>query len=146
MRTNPYSLTSTGQPQGNDPMRGSLLKRFLFWWLKFFAAYSLGIISCMVLTPVEAELAGIWLWSAYLLAPVGLLLSAVLLWQENDLSFGKSVLSVALWVMAFTPCVLECVCFLWHQSRLGRWRPLWVGFPIGFIGTLGMFFSAQLSI
>ena len=146
MRTNPYPFTSDGQLQGNDPIRGSLLTRFLFWWLKFFAAYFLGIIFCLVLTPAEAGLAGVWLWPAYLMAPVGVLLSAVLLWQGNDLSFGNDILSLVLWFMLLSPCILECIHFVWHESPSGRWRWLWVGFPIGFIGTLGIFFAAQLSI
>ena len=36
--------------------------------------------------------------------------------------------------------------YLVGSPRLRRWRPLWLGFPIGFIGTLGVYYTAAASI
>jgi hypothetical protein len=44
------------------------------------------------------------------------------------------------------PVVSEAAVYFVGTPRVRAWRPLWIGFPIGFVGTLGVYFTAAASI
>lgn len=87
------------------------------------------------------------LWFVYpILAPVGFLLFYLYL-EGAYLPFGGIGLSYWIYFsIGFVPVLMEILAYLMGSPRLRRWRPLWIGFPIGFVGTLGVYYTAAASI
>ena len=116
--------------------------------LKYLGAYLLGIIASMALTPVEMDMGGhVPLWFLYpILAPIGYLLFYFYL-EGAYLPFGGKGLSYWLYfTVGLVPFVMEVLAYFLGSGRLRAWRPLWIGFPIGFVGTLGVYYTAAASI
>lgn len=44
------------------------------------------------------------------------------------------------------PLALEAMAYFLGSRRLRAWRSLWIGFPLGFVGTLGVYYTAAASI
>jgi len=40
----------------------------------------------------------------------------------------------------------ELLVYFTRPSRLRIWRPLWIGFPVGFVGTLGVYYTLLASV
>ena len=87
------------------------------------------------------------LWFLYpILAPIGLLLFYFYL-EGAYLPFGgKGLIYWFFFTVGFVPFVMEVLAYLSRSRRLRAWRPLWIGFPIGFVGTLGVYYTAAASI
>lgn len=80
------------------------------------------------------------------LAPIGCLLFYFYL-EGAYLPFGGKGPSYWFYfTVGFYPFAMELVaCFL-GSRRWWAWRPLWIGFPIGFVGTLGVYDTAAASV
>lgn len=116
--------------------------------LKYLGAYLLGIIAAIALTPVEISLGGhVPLWFLYpILAPIGYLLFYFYL-EGAYLPFGgKGPSYWSYFSVGLGPFVMEVLPRALGARRLRAWRPLWIGFPIGFLGTIGVYYTAAASI
>ena len=145
MSENPYSPTGVdAEPQ---KLRGMSVGSALREILKYLGAYLLGIISSIALTPAEMNLGGAPLWLLYpILAPIGYLLFYFYL-EGAYLPFGGKGLSYWLYcVVGLVLFVMELLAYLLGSRSLLAWRPLWIGFPMGFVGTLGVYYTAAASI
>lgn len=114
---------------------------------KYFGAYLLGILACVMLTPVEFELAGALLLPWYVLLSI----PGYFLWFYWVFSLPLYVQWLWMSVIGLIPFAGAAWMYfgrkdLQRQSRLGSWRPLWICFPIGFVGTLGIYYTASASI
>lgn len=109
----------------------------------YVGAYLLGILTCVLLTPAEVTLAGVSMWPLYPgFACVGFFLYFLYLSPPYAPWTGYWLpLSLAL-----LPVVAEVAVHFLGGKRVKAWRPLWVGFPIGFVGTLGVYYTAAASI
>ena len=113
--------------------------------LTYLGCYLLGIVACILLTPVDLVLAGKALWPLYpVLAPVGFFLYYVYL--TPPYVFGSVTSYWMAGSIALIPILFEIAVRFWRAPRVRSWRPLWIGFPVGFLGTLGVYYTAAASI
>jgi hypothetical protein len=120
-------------------------RRVLRAILKYLGCYLLGILACIILTPVDLILAGKALWPLYpVLAPIGFFFYYFYLTPQYV--FGSVTSYWLVGLIALIPVLFETAAFFWRAPRLRSWRPLWMGFPIGFLGTLGVYYTAAASI
>ncbi len=145
MPDNPYS-----SPTSKDELpagRGLSAAKVVLAILLYVGSYVLGIAACVLFTPVKLELAGAVLWPFYpVLAPIGFFLFYFYL-SGAYLPFGGA--GTSYWIffsIGFVPLVFEVVAYFVRLPVLRACRPLYVGFPIGFVGTLGVYYSAAASI
>lgn len=145
MTENPYS--PSGDSTSSQELAGNSAKSLFREGGQYCAAYLLGIISSIALTPVETTLGGAPLWLVYpILAPIGCLLFYFYL-EGAYLPFGGK--GTSYWwyfTIGLVPFALELAAYFLGSHRLRAWRPLWIGFPMGFVGTLGVYFTAAASI
>jgi hypothetical protein len=115
--------------------------------LKYVGSYILGTVACVLFTPAELEIAGVVLWPYYLVfAAIGFFLFYLYL-SNAYLPFGGS--GASYWVLfsiGFVPLVSEVALHFARMASFRACRPLWIGFPIGFVGTLGVYYTAAASI
>lgn len=113
--------------------------------LKYLACYILGIGACIVFTPVEGELIGKALWPLYpILAPIGFFL--YYLYLDPGYTFGSTLTHWLVGSIGLGPVVSGAAACLTRDRGPRALRPLWIAFPIGFVGTLGVYHSAAASI
>ncbi|MGF1678509.1 MAG: hypothetical protein ACFCUX_04870 [Candidatus Methylacidiphilales bacterium] len=119
-------------------------RRVLLLILQYLGAYLLGILTCILFTPVAFVLAGKALWPFYPFAVIGFLLYYFYLAPQHV--FGPAATYWLAGSIGLVPFVLEAAVYFSRSPRLRAWRPMWIGFPIGFVGTLGVFYTAAASI
>ena len=107
----------------------------------YFVAYLAGIFTCLLYTPVQMKLGAV-LWYP-LVSWIGFFLFYLL--PPQYLVFGDGIVYCLICSMGFLPVVLALATYF-GMIRLKPWRPLWVGLPIGFIGTLGVYYTAAASV
>ena len=146
MAENPYS-PSRVEAEHHDSSgmsAGAVIRETL----KYLGAYLLGIIASIALTPVEMSMGGhAPLWFLYpILAPIGFFLFYFYL-EGAYLPFGGTGPSYwSYFTVGLVPLVMEVLAYSLGSRRLRVWRPLWIGFSIGFVGTLGVYYTAAASI
>ena len=112
---------------------------------KYFGAYLLGILGALILTPASIMLAGTFLVPVYVIGAVpGYVVWFIFVFTEQSFLGLLSIVALA-------PIYGE-----WRLRRaagdeeaflkLVAWRPMWFCFPIGFLGTFGIFFASVSSI
>ena len=145
MTDNPYTPSSADAELTGS--RGLSAAKVILEIVKYVGAYVLGIAACILFTPVGPELAGAVLWPFYLVfAAFGFFLFYFYL-EGAYLPFGGS--GTAYWLLfsiGFIPLVLEAVAYFIRLRHFRACRPLWIGFPIGFVGTLGVYCTGAVSI
>lgn len=139
---NPY------RPSLDDSTRPSIqLRKTITFLVHYLVAYIAGIVACVITTPAETELAGLTMWPLYLfLAPIGVALFYLYL-SGAYLPYGGNGLGY--WIicsLGLVPIVGESLARLAAIRWLRVLRPWWTAFPIGFVGTAGVYFSAAASI
>lgn len=124
--------------------RSSAFSRLLPTVLKSIVAYLLGILVCVLVTDVKLRLAGVELWLWYGMAsPLGVPLYFVAAFQELPTLPFEMWWVIGVLAVAGVP---EAFVFFGGSVTARSWRPLWIGFPIGFVGTLGLYWAGSLSI
>ena len=124
------------------------LRSVLLWGLKCLVSYFAGVVVCVVATPVDVNLGGgILLWflcSGF--AWIGYPLFYLYLEGAYLPHGGQGVAYWSYATVGAVPFLLELLVHLFRKPRWFVWRPLWIGFPIGFVGTLGIYYTAAASI
>ena len=107
--------------------------------------YLLGVILSVLLTPVEIVLVGGQIWP-YLaaFAPVGYVLFYLDL--PPQYVFGSTPFYWGVYALGIAPVLLGLASFFVGKTRLAPWRPLLIGLPLGFVGTLGVYYTIAASI
>lgn len=119
-------------------------RRVLLLLLQYLGAYLLGILTCVLFTPVDLVLAGKALWPFYPFAVIGFILYYFYLAPQHV--FGPATTYWLVGSIGLVPFGFELAVYFSRNPRLRVWRPLWIGFPIGFVGALGVFYTAAASI
>lgn len=144
MAENPYSSPKTSGPTPASQSRFAG-KALVLTILKYVGAYVLGIVACILFTPTDMYLAGTAMWIWYLVAaPIGYLLFYLHLSPQQMFVGGP-----AYWIpfaIGLLPFLGEATAFFRATSGWRKWRPLWIGFPIGFVGTIGIYYGSAASI
>ncbi|MGI9442806.1 MAG: hypothetical protein ACR2N1_10090 [Rubripirellula sp.] len=118
--------------------------KLLLGMLKYLGSYTLGILVAVPLTGLAEnlkgfdEVASLMFWSI-----LGLYFFFTFLISEfADLVF------YAWWALLILliPFVCEAFAFFRRRSSVRSWRPLWIGFPVGFLGTTGVCWQALRSL
>ncbi|MEL6108248.1 MAG: hypothetical protein AAFU85_19655 [Planctomycetota bacterium] len=144
MTINPYSSADSEADSTADQLTPRKISAsvVLLAILKYVGSYLLGMVACVLFTPAEMELAGVALWLYY---PVFAVVGFILFYHQ--LAIGGA--GPYYWfpvVAVLLPIVLEGFAYFAGKPRLRSFRPLWIAFPIGFVGTLGVYFAASASI
>ncbi len=125
--------------------RVSKAKRNLFNSGQYLLCYLAGIIACVILTPVEVVLLEAPMWLFYVpLAPIGYFFFYFDL--PPQYVFGSNISYWSVYLFGIAIVSIGFVSGLVLKGRLRPWRPLMIGFPIGFVGTLGLYYTAASSI
>lgn len=113
--------------------------------LTYLGYYFLGIVSCVVFTPVDAVLAGTVIWPYFpLFAPFGFV--AFYSSLPSQYVFGATVIYWVICIAGPLFILLGLAATLRPLRQLKSWRPFLIGFPLGFVGTLGCFYAIAASI
>ena len=132
---------TTAPPSGPRSKRKSSL---LLAILKYIGSYLLGIIMGIAFTPAEISLAGAPVWLFYPLAFLGFI--AYYLYLSPQYVFGVASSYWLVGTIGLIPMLFELAAWRTADRGLSVWRPLWFGLPIGFLGTLGVYYSLAASI
>ena len=127
----------------SDPPRQ---RRSVVWGvLAYLGFYLLGIVTCLLFTPADLSLAGVPLGLLYLpLATVGYFL--FLFYLEPGYVFGSSFVY---WLVYGAGVLLVILGIVVHLRALRSYRylgPVLIAYPLGFVGTLGIYYTAAASI
>ena len=111
---------------------------------RYRLAYLLVILLAVALSPAELALAGRPLWPWYpLLAVPGVLAF------YSGFSPDSAGSAPGLWLafgVGLVPVLLGLATRLPFAKPLRPLHPLWIGLPIGFVGTVGVYYAAAASI
>lgn len=129
---------------GQDPVRPRA-PALALGAARYVGAYLLGIVACLASTPASIELAGAALWPWYpVFAPIAFFLFYFYL-PDGYLPSGGAGVAFLIWSsIGLLPLAGEIAAHIRHSLR--PWRPLWIGFPIGFVGALGVYYVAASSV
>jgi hypothetical protein len=132
----------TGEP---PPPQAGPTKSVASAVLRYLGAYLLGILLAVSLTSAKLTLGGVPLWLGYpILAVVGFPLYYVYL--SPAYTFGSSLAHWMVGAVGLVILMLGTINCLGGMRSLSAGRPWLIGLPIGFVGTLGVFFTAAASI
>ena len=143
MTDHPHS-SPTAEAGGPTSGARSLTKALLAI-LRYVASYLLGIVTCVLFTQADLSLAGVRLWPWYpVLAVIGFFLFYFHL--SPAYSLGSTFIYWFVFSIGLIPVVSEAAAYFVGTPRFRVWRPLWIGFPIGFVGTLGAVSYTHLTL
>jgi hypothetical protein len=112
---------------------------------RYVVSYLLGIVTCVLVTPAELNLAGVGIWPLYpIFAVVGFFL--FFFYLSPPYTFAPKLGHWLVVSIGLVPVVSEAAVYWAGTPGLRAWRPLWIGFPVGFVGTLGVYFTVAASI
>jgi hypothetical protein len=118
---------------------------FLKFLMKFLGAYLLGIVACVLVTPVEPVLVGTPLWPSYpLLAIIGFFLFYLTL--PPHYVFGAGIAYGLVYSIGLLSVVFGLAVHFGPLRRIRFLSPLLIGFSFGFVGTMGVYYTAAASI
>jgi hypothetical protein len=113
--------------------------------MKYLGSYLAGVLACVLVTPVETVLVGKTLWPYYpLLAVIGFFLFYIYL--PPQYVFGSGVVYGLVYSIGLLSVVLGLATHFEPLRRLRFLSPLLIAFPIGFVGTMGVYYTAAASI
>ncbi len=148
MNSNPYEPPSSG---ASHAPKGSSLRRAALNVLKYLLAYASGIVACVLLTHVDGELAGKTLWPFYFGgSPIGYVFFYFIFSPAEV--WGPSAAYWLLYAFGLLPFLIPASALIGRlagtttSARLRSWRPFWIAFPVGFVGTVGIFTALCQSI
>ena len=115
--------------------------------LKYFGGYLLGVFACLMFSHASLMLAGVFLLPASVIGALpGLIYVVYCAIFEPEFVFWFYLITVG-----FLPLWIRLYVRLSHKTdekiaRLIVFRPLWTTFPIGFLGTFGVYAAGSASI
>jgi hypothetical protein len=113
--------------------------------MEYLGAYLAGVLACVLVTPVEPVLVGFPLWPYYpLLAIIGFFLFYLHL--PPQYVFGSGIAYTLVYSIGLLSVVLGLAVHFGPLRRIRVLSPFLIGFPIGFVGTMGVFYTAAASI
>jgi hypothetical protein len=113
--------------------------------MRFVGAYLAGVLACVLVTPVEPVLVGTPLWPFYpLLAIIGFFL--FYLYLPPQYVFGSGIAYSMVYSIGLLSVILGIAVHFGPLRRFHVLSPLLTGFPIGFIGTMGVYYTAAASV
>lgn len=125
------------------PSKPSLWRRVFRFVGLVLLGHLVGVLFANLVSIAEFELAGVFLLPWYLLAaPVGVIFLTIIFFQDPEIALDLWVV----WPVFFAPFLIETVLVLAKRHRFRVWRGFWIGFPIGFLGTVGIYFAAAQTI
>ena len=112
--------------------------------IRYVSFYLLGVVCCVIFTPVELELAGAPLGFLYpILAPIGYPLFYLL---EPQYVYGSTPGYWALYASGIASVFLGIISLFVARKKATWLAPALIGFTIGFVGTMGIYYTAAQSI
>ncbi len=111
--------------------------------LEYLIPYFVGIIAAIIFTPVDLSLAGVSLWFIYpiLAIPAFLLLVTELTFT----GIGDSIVGL-IYIASVGGVVFGIATHFGSYRRYRHLGPKLIGFLLGFMGTVGVFFISAGSI
>jgi hypothetical protein len=125
--------------------------KLLLGTLKYFGAYLLGFFAGTIyanaVAPYDIGLDELFKFAALPTLMFGSLRGLYFFFQTALTEFPDLVLH-AWWavLILLIPFVCEAMVCCRRKSSFRFWRPLWIGFPVGFLGMLGAYWMALQSI
>ena len=137
----PRSVENGGTPQGGSPRKVTVV------FLQYLFAYLFGIVLCVAVTPARWILIGFPIGVLYpFLAPLGYPLFYLYLSGAYYPNGGEGTAFWIMYLVGFVPFLMEAACFSFLPRSVRALRPVWIGVPLGFVGTLGIYYTAAASI
>ncbi|WP_299755149.1 hypothetical protein [uncultured Boseongicola sp.] len=125
--------------------RRSKAKGILFSVGRYFGWYLIGIFACITFTPVEMVLIDAPMWLFFVpFAPIGYFFFYFDL--PPQYVFGSNISYWTVYVIGIVLVLLGFASHFLAEGRFRAWSPLMVGFPLGFVGTLGVYYTVAASI
>ena len=119
----------------------ALSLRFLHYLLPYLS----GIFTAIVFTPVEFNLVGVALWWVYPIVAV----PAFILWFFELIPralLGPDLLFLLPYLLSFVSIVCGLAAHFDPLRRYQNLGPALIAFPIGFVGTAGVYLISMASI
>lgn len=112
---------------------------------KYLGYYLLGIVACVLFTPADLVLVGTHLWPFYpFFSVIGFVL--FYLYLPPNYVFGPTFGYWLVYSLGIVLVLLGVAVHFRPLRRLHSLRHMLIGFPVGFVGTLGVFYTAGASI
>ncbi len=121
------------------------MKRMLPSIFRFLGFYLLGIVACVLVTPVEVTLIGrpVWLFFAPF-AAIGYVIFYLSLPQQYV--FGSGMLYWIVYAMGLAGGLGGTAAAIFGRGRTRVYAAPVIGFSLGFVGTLGIYYSIAAGI
>ena len=121
------------------------MKRILFAALRFLGFYLLGIVASILITPVEVDLLGRPDWLIFVPAAV---VGYVLFYTDltPEYVFGSGPAYWTVYALGLAGVAAGVLAVLAAGGRFRRWAAPLIGIPLGFVGTLGIYYAILASI
>lgn len=121
------------------------MKRILPAILRFLGFYFLGIVVSVLLTPVELTLIGRPLWLFF--APFAAIGYVVFYFNlPPEYVFGSGSLYWTVYVLGLAGVLGGAAAAIFGQGRVRRWATPLIGLSLGFVGTLGVYYTIAAGI
>lgn len=121
------------------------MKRLLPAIARALGFYLFGIVACVILTPVELTLIGRPLWAFF--APFAVL--GYVVFYVNlppQYVFGSGIAYWSVYILGLAGLLGGLAALVVRQGRFRRWAAPLIGLALGFVGTLGVFYSILAGI
>lgn len=121
------------------------MKCILFAILRFLGFYVLGIVASILITPVEVDLLGRPDWLIFVPAAV---VGYVLFYTDltPEYVFGSGPAYWTVYALGLAGVGIGVVAVFAGRGRFRRWAAPLIALPLGFVGTLGIWYSILASI
>lgn len=137
----PQSAESIETSQEKSP------RKFTAVLLQYVIAYLFGIVLGVAVTPARWILIDFPIGVLYpFLAPLGYPLFYLYLSGGYYPYGGEGTAFWILYFVGFVPFLMEAACFSVLPRSVRVLRPAWIAIPLGFVGTLGIYYAAAASI
>ena len=113
--------------------------------LRYLIPYVWGILAAIAFTPVQLSLVGVKLWYMYPVLAVPAFFLFVFELHPRSL-FGFETIVLMLYFMSAISILFGIGTHFAPLRRYRDYRPALITFPVGFIGTVGVYFISMASI
>ena len=122
--------------------------KLFFGTLKYFASSLLGILMALLITGSAGNLSEDLSGFDNLIAVIFSIIPGLYTFLVLLISESPKLLVHAWWVLPILLLPFLCEVLTRFQGRTvsASWRPFWIGFPVGFLGTIGIYWEALKSL